>query len=272
MINSAIGVNEPETPITKSLLEKLLIVLQIWALAVQLHYAICSISAQRACKKCDSSEDYLQRNKKSGSKTLDSVQLRYEKARTIFQNTVPKGDATKVPVSQYIRALTNDLLKSLFTFPWVFLYVCVMCMWVGFLVLFNNPKLDFFKKNVIFNNSEFLVKAVSLSAALTLVIACKFVKYLMSFKKPIFSSTSAIIEIVKILVALNSLLLLGMGMVFFCYYSETFAPFFCASVVISLYLMLYAFPDLFSAIPYFSVVNLGVVDSKILSILTKKNN
>lgn len=266
------GLSEADTPATKGLFESVLIVFQIWALIVQLHYVICSLSAQHACGKYDFSERELQKSKNSGSKTLDLTQLKYEKASAIFQGTVPKGNASKVPLSQYLRALTNDFLKSLFTFPWVFVYLSAMGLWILFLVLFNNPKLDFFKKNVVFNNSEFLIKTVALSVALTLVIACRFVKYLMSFKKPIFSSASSVVGIIKVLIALNSLLVLGMGIVLRCYYHETFLPIFGVSYLIALYLGMFAFPRLFNAIPYFVVINLGVVDSRIMSILTKKNN
>lgn len=272
-LNSILGTDKPDAPFSKTFFETILVVLQAWALLVQLHYALCSLSAQRACARYDSSEADLQQAKKGSSRALGSEQLRYEKARALFQASLAKdSDAAEVPLAQYIRALSNDLLASLFTYPWVFVYVSVMGLWILFLVLFNNPNMDFVKKNVVFNNSEFLVKTVALSSALTLVVAARMARWLMSFETPFFKSAEAIIELVKVLVALNSLLLLGMGTVLLRFYSEAFVPVFAVSFAISAYLMAFAFPGLFNAIPYFVVVNLGDVDSRIMSILTKKNN
>lgn len=247
--------------------------LQLWALLVQLHYAVCSLSSQRACARHDSSEAALQQSKKGLSKSLGAGQLRYEKARALFQGSLAKGsDAAKVPLAQYLRALTSELLEALFAYPWAFLYLCAMVLWVLFLVVFNSPSMDFVKKNVVFNNSEFLVKAVALSSALTLVVASRVASWLMSFESPFFKSAESIVELVKVLVALNSTLILAMGVVLLRFYSEAFVPVFAVSFVISIYLMVFEFPGMFNAIPYFAVVNLGAVDSRIMSILTKKNN
>ena len=255
--------------------------LQAWAIILQLHYIDCSLIAQRACAKHASSETKLQKAKgaKAPTKTLDTELLRYEKARTVFQCTAAAAatsttvqSSTKVSLSQYMRALTETYLHELFSFPWTFMYIVTMTLWVLFLVLFNSPQLDFFRKNVVFNNTEFLLKALALALALTLVLAARLTMFLMSRKKPFLKSTFSVVEIVKVLAAANSALILGMGLALHYFYTESLLPVFGVSLSVSIYLGICAIPGIFNALPYYSVVTLREVDSTIISNLVKKNN